>query len=216
MAFVANPLSLSIPPANFEAWLRDAGHLEALDKVAIDPPRASRSAFLSSIIGLVVNPFGNVTVEDLCRPPLRWTGEFWDCGNGLSESYGFPLSSAQWKLRMGDNVKKYMGNYIRLFGVILACFLYKLPYTLCGIILVVLMWEGIRMLLNHFKLGRDSLIHQVLVLLAKIVSALTMIYCKVAFAVCWAGIAGFVVMVIHSSLRKITTTSRGHNSRLSR
>ncbi|MCO5570451.1 hypothetical protein L7F22_024173 [Adiantum nelumboides] len=169
MAFVANPLSLSIPPATFEAWLRDGGHLEVLDKVAIDPPRSSSNAFISSVLGFAVNPFGNVTVEDLCRPPLPWTGEFWDCGHGLVESYGLPLSSGQWKLRMGENVKKYMGNYIRLFVLVLACFLYKLPLALCGLLSVLMLWEGIRLLLNHFNLDRSSFFYQVVVLFGKIV-----------------------------------------------
>eukprot|EP00250_Pteridium_aquilinum_P006983 c16790_g1_i1 orf=235-888(+) len=210
MAFVANPLSLSIPPATFEAWLRDSGHLEVLDKVAIDPPRSSRNAFLSSILGFAVNPFGNVSVEDLCRPPLAWTGEFWDCGHGLVDSYGWPLSSTQLKLRMRENVKRYMGNYLRLFVLILACFMYKMPFALCGLLSVFALWEGIRMLLNHFKLERESFFHQAAILFGKIVTAVAMIYCKVAFAVCWAGVFSFAVMVVHSSLRKITSSSNGY------
>ncbi|KAI5056516.1 hypothetical protein GOP47_0028334 [Adiantum capillus-veneris] len=111
---------------------------------------------------------------------------------------------------MGENVKKYMGNYIRLFVLVLACFLYKLPFALCGLLSVLALWEGIRMLLNHFNLDRNSFLHQVVVLFGKILSAVAMIYCKVAFAVCWAGIFSFGVMVVHSSLRKITSTSKGY------
>lgn len=209
MAFTANPLSLSIPPATFDAWLRESGHLEVLDKVAIDPPRSSSNALLSSILGFAVNPFSNVSVEDLCRPPLPWEGEFWDCGHGLVESYGWPLSSAQLKLRMGENVKRYMGNYLRLFVLILACFIYKMPLALCGLFSVLALWEGLRMFLNYFKLERESFFHQAAILFGKIATAIAMIYCKIAFAVCWAGIFSFAVMVVHSSLRKITPSPQG-------
>lgn len=209
MAFVANPLSLSIPPATFEAWLRDSGHLEVLDKCAVDPSRSSSGGILSSILGFAVNPFGNLTVEDLCRQPVPWTGEFWDCGHGLVESYGRPLTGTQLKLRMGENMKRYMGNYLRLFLLILACFIYKMPVTLCGIIFVLALWEGLRMVFKYFQLERDSFFYQSFLLFGKIVTAIAMIYCKVALAACWAGFFSFSVVVMHSSLRKITPSSKG-------
>ena len=124
MAFVANPLSLSIPPASFEAWLRENGHLEHLDKCAVvDQHRPSHRGIIPSILSFAVNPFGSLTVEDLNRRPAAWTGEFWDCGHGFRESYGLPISGTQLKLRMGENLKRYMGNYLRLSVLILACFM---------------------------------------------------------------------------------------------
>lgn len=204
MAFVANPLSLSIPPANFDAWLRDSGYLEILDECAIDPARSGRCGILSSIFSFVLNPFGNLTVEDLGRPPVPWTGEFWDCGRGLRESYGWPLCGTQLKLRMGENMKRYMGNYLRLFVVIFACFVYKMPITLLGIILVLALWDVIRMFSKSLKLESDSFFHQVLLLFGKIATVVVMIYCKVPLALCWAGLFSFAAVIVHSSLRRIT------------
>ena len=45
---------------------------------------------------------------------------------------------------------------------------YKMPLTLCGIFLVLALWEGIRMLLNYFKLEKESLFYQAFLLFGKI------------------------------------------------
>lgn len=204
MAFVANPLSLSIPPATFETWLRDSGYLEILDKCAIDPARSRGGGIVSSIFSFIVNPFGNLTVEDVCRQPVAWTGEFWDCGSGLSQSYGWPLSGTQLKLRMAENRKRYMGNYLRLFVFIFACFVYKMPVALLGIISVLVLWDTLRMLSRSLQLESDNFFHQCFLLFGKIATAVLMVYCKIAQAVCWAGLFSFAVVIIHGSLRKIT------------
>ncbi|KAF3676039.1 PRA1 family protein H [Capsicum annuum] len=41
MAFLANPLSLSVPESAFESWLRDTGYLEILDQRTTDLHRQS-------------------------------------------------------------------------------------------------------------------------------------------------------------------------------
>jgi hypothetical protein len=90
---------------------------------ALDQHRPSRSGFISSLSAFAVNPFEALTVDDLSRNPVPWTGHFWDSGHGFLESYGLPISGTQLKLRMGDNLKRYMGNYLRFSMVILACFM---------------------------------------------------------------------------------------------
>ena len=43
-----------------------------------------------------------------------------------------------------------------------------MPLTLCGIFLVLALWEGLRMLFNYFKLERESLFYQAFLLVGKI------------------------------------------------
>eukprot|EP01018_Ginkgo_biloba_P009961 Gb_19254 [translate_table: standard] len=201
MAFSVNPLSLSIPQGAFETWLRDSGYLEILDGCAVDNSVGGSTKFSSL---LTINPFGKLTTEDLCRDAVPWTGEFFDCGLGPGETYSWPTSVTQMKLRMEENLKRYTRNYIYLSLVILACFLYKMPMALLGLVLLLAFWDILRVLSNRWGLQKYPFFHQILILIAKFVTAIIMIYCKVALALCWAGIFSFTVMVLHSSFRKIT------------
>lgn len=209
MAFSPNPLSLSIPQGAFESWLRESGYLEVIDGGDIDRSAEEESGKFSSL--LAINPFGKLTTEDLGREAVSWTGEFFDCGLGPAQTYSWPSSITQMKLRMEENLKRYARNYLYLSLVILACFLYKMPVALLGMISVFAMWDMLRMCSNKWGLQQYSFLHQMLLMIARLVTALVMIYCNVALALCWAGIFSFIVLVAHSSLRKLTPQKQSAN-----
>lgn len=71
--------------------------------------------------------FWHSTVEDLLKKPVSWTAEFFDCGLGPGETYSWPRSIAQAKLRMEENLKRYMGNYLILIAIVFIIFLYVHP-----------------------------------------------------------------------------------------
>ncbi len=124
MAFERNPLSLSLPQAAFEKWLRDSGYLEILDRCVLDHARIAGQGSLAALSKVIkINPFVNLTVEDLLQKPVSWTGEFFDCGLGPWETFSWPRTITQVKLRMEENVKRYTGNYLILVLIIFLCFL---------------------------------------------------------------------------------------------
>lgn len=59
-----------------------------------------------------------LAVDDLLKKPVPWTGEFFDCGFGPGETYSWPRSIAQAKLRMDENIRRYTGNYVILVAVV--------------------------------------------------------------------------------------------------
>lgn len=130
MAFSANPLALSVPEAAFESWLRDTGYLELLDQRTSRPSSDSRSTthkgggFFSNIgtlISLVtLNPFSKLTAHDFSGETPSWTTSFIASFN----SYTFPSSSHQARLRVHENVRRYARNYASLFVLFFACSLY--------------------------------------------------------------------------------------------
>lgn len=151
MAFSANPLALSVPDSTFETWLRDSGYLEILDQRTTDLHRISTSSpttttttstptdppstttttttyFLTAVFNqigillslLTLNPFSKLTNEDFTGNTPTWTLGF----IGYSDSYSFPSSKSQARMRITENNKRYCRNYATLFIVFFACSLY--------------------------------------------------------------------------------------------
>lgn len=117
MAFSANPLSLSLPEGAFEAWIRESGYLERIDQGEIVDGGTGNNSWSINII----NPFGILTAEDFNRDAVPWTAEFW----GTLQAYSRPTSFIHLKLRMQENVRKYLRNYIYLSLFILASFFHN-------------------------------------------------------------------------------------------
>lgn len=67
---------------------------------------------------LIFSVFDCLAVEDLLKKPVPWTGEFFDCGFGPGETYSWPRSISQAKLRMDENIRRYIGNYIILVAIV--------------------------------------------------------------------------------------------------
>ena len=153
MAFSPNPLSLSVPDPAFESWLRDSGYLDLLDHrtsaAAAAPAPASSSSssaaaapssasddVVSSITGgffasllsrlvtvsslLAINPFSKLSADDFSGDTPPWTTGFF----GACDSYSFPASSQQARMRVHENIKRFARNYATLFIVFFACALY--------------------------------------------------------------------------------------------
>ncbi|KAG6557571.1 hypothetical protein Mapa_000847 [Marchantia paleacea] len=205
MSFSVNPLSLCLSQSTFEAWLRDSGHLEILDKCVMDQARTNGHGSISAFMkALKINPFKSLTLEDCCKSPVAWTGEFFDCGTGPRDTYTFPHSLTQAKLRMEENVKRYTGNYLVLALVILLCFLYKIPVALLGIMSIIALWDTIRVYINSRGLTQNSFRFRSLRVLGNIGTIFIMMYCRVAVALAWAGLTSLLVVLVHSMLRRIT------------
>lgn len=62
MAFVENPLSLSLPQAAFEKWLGENGYLETLDRCGLDQAiMAGHGSFAALSKAVKTNPFMSLT-----------------------------------------------------------------------------------------------------------------------------------------------------------
>ncbi|KAH6778438.1 hypothetical protein C2S51_009750, partial [Perilla frutescens var. frutescens] len=169
--FDPNPLSLSVPEPQFESWLRDSGYLEILDQRSTDlhrlstAPKPSNSAasaesattsissngafLLSQLFSriwtllslLTINPFSKLATNDFSGDTPPWTLAFF----GSSESYSFPSSPSQARLRVHENVKRFARNYTTLFVLFFACSLYpllrqtliRIAQCLAGVILFI-------------------------------------------------------------------------------
>ncbi|URD74776.1 PRA1 family [Musa troglodytarum] len=183
MAFASNPLSLSVSEPAFEAWLRDTGYLEILDDRAAsadhspsssssssvpDPPlRPRTSAPAAGRSGLAarafssmrtlaslftLNPFAKLTPEDLSGGTPSWTLEF----IGVAGSYSWPAGSAQARMRVQENVRRYVRNYALLSVIVFACTLYKMPVSLLGLIACLVLWEFVRFCSDKWQLEERS------------------------------------------------------------
>lgn len=139
MSFQSNPLSLSVPEPAFESWLRDSGYLEVLDQRTSAAPSLTTAvagdataipgidsggifALLFSYLGTLlslftINPFAKLTNDDFSRETASWTHSFVGC----CDSYSFPPSSTQARLRVQENIKRFARNYATLFVLIFAC-----------------------------------------------------------------------------------------------
>ncbi|CAM6101648.1 unnamed protein product [Calypogeia fissa] len=206
MTFQVNPLSLCLPQQAFETWLRESGQLEVLDKNALDQALLGGSESLSAVLikALKINPLRSLTIEDFCNSPVSWTGEFFDCGLGPRETYSYPRSLIQAKLRMEDNVKRYTGNYLVLALIIFLCFLYKMPLAFLGILSCLALWDTLRVYINSRGLRLDSFQCRCLQLFGNLATMFVLVYCKAAVAVTLAGLTSLLVVILHSALRRIT------------
>ena len=151
MVFSSNPLSLSVPEAAFESWLRDSGYIEVLDQrtstattttssfsggdgASITTATATATSFFFSLFSRIltflslftINPFSKLTTDDFSGQTPSWTAAF----VGSFNSYSFPSSSSQACLRVHENVKRYARNYASLFILFFACTLYVLLFFL--------------------------------------------------------------------------------------
>lgn len=154
MVFSSNPLALSVPDPAFESWLRKKGYLEILDQRTSDLHRISTASttttssslstttissncpiipniryglfisFFSYIKTFVsiftLNPLSKLTTDDFSGNTPSWTESFF----GSFNSYSFPSSTAQARLRAHENVKRFARNYASLFILFFACSLY--------------------------------------------------------------------------------------------
>lgn len=75
---------------------------------------------------LTLNPFAKLTSDDFSGDTPSWTLQF----VGSFDSYSFPSSPSQARLRVHENVKRHARNYASLFVLFFACSLYALSISI--------------------------------------------------------------------------------------
>ncbi|KAJ4976837.1 hypothetical protein NE237_001943 [Protea cynaroides] len=232
MVFSANPLSLSVPEAAFESWLRDSGYLEVLDErttsvdrsfftsdrdgsstsIATSPSSATNYSvfsFIFSYLGtffslFTLNPFAKLIADDFAGDAPSWTVGFFGC----FDSYSFPSSPSQAKMRVHENVKRYARNYATLAVIFFASALYQMPLALVGLLSCLALWDLFRFCSDKWGWERYSSIRQCLVRIAQCATAVILYYTHVQLALFCAIGVSYAVLILHASLRKLTTVKQ--------
>ncbi|KAL5564333.1 hypothetical protein UlMin_027497 [Ulmus minor] len=231
MVFSANPLSLSVPEPAFESWLRDSGYLEVLDQKTSELHRlssgatstststAASSSTTTTATGIVVslfsriltflsiftfNPFSKLSADDFSGQTPPWTTGF----VGSSDSYSFPSSPSQARLRVCENVKRYARNYASLFIVFFACSLYQMPIALVGLISSLALWDVFKFCSEKWGLDQYPIIRQCLIRVAQCVTAVILICSNVQMALFCALGVSYAGMVLHAAFRKLSPTKQ--------
>ncbi|CAH9116495.1 unnamed protein product [Cuscuta epithymum] len=235
MVFPANPLSLSVPEPEFENWLRDSGYLEVLDQRTSDLHRLSSTAstattpsssetasattpcpissgiflsffsFVRTLLSLLtLNPFSKLTSDDFSGETPCWTLNFF----GSCESYSFPSSPAQARLRVHENVKRYSRNYASLFVVFFACSLYQMPLALVGLLSCIALWDLFKYFGDKHGLEQHPIIKPILIGIAQCASVVILLFANVQIALLCALGVGYAVLILHASFRKLTPSKR--------
>ncbi|KAL8507631.1 hypothetical protein ACS0TY_018247 [Phlomoides rotata] len=231
MAFRPNPLSLSVPEPEFESWLRDSGYLEILDQRTTDlhrlsatpkpsnsaaaGPGAADSAISSNGVLLVsllfsriwtllslltFSPFSKLAAADFSGDTPPWTLAFF----GSLESYSFPSSPSQARLRVHENVKRFPRNYATLSALFFACSLYQLPMALFGLVSCLALWDAFKLSGDWWGLDRYPLTRQLLIRIAQCVALVVLFISNIALAIGYALAFSYAVMILHASIRKLT------------
>nr|XP_043625227.1 PRA1 family protein H [Erigeron canadensis] len=226
MAFSANPLALSVPDQTFETWLRDSGYLSILDQRTTDlhristststststptttpnpsPPITTTTFFLNQIGTLIslftINPFSKLTNDDFSGDTPPWTSGF----IGYSDSYSFPSSRAQARMRVTENNKRYCRNYATLFILFFACSLYQIPIALVGLVSSLALWDLFAHCGNRWGLDAYPVARECLLRLLQCATAVILFVCNVQLAVIYALGVSYAVMMLHASFRKLT------------
>ncbi|KNA04976.1 hypothetical protein SOVF_194660 [Spinacia oleracea] len=151
---------------------------------------------------LTLNPFAKLTSSDFSsQNSPSWTSSGF---LGSSDSYSFPSSSTQAKMRVHENVKRFAKNYATLLILFFACSLYQMPLALVGLVSCLAMWELFRFCDNRWALDRFSAIRPVVIRIAQFGVAVILFWANVQLAVfCTLGV-GYTAMMLHASFRKLT------------
>ncbi|XP_062168434.1 PRA1 family protein H [Alnus glutinosa] len=234
MVFSSNPLSLSVPEPAFESWLRDSGYLEVLDHRASSTATTSSdssaasatttttittstfnitSVLFSHVLTLLslftLNPFSKLTTLDFSAPTPSWTYGF----IGSCDSYSFPSTPAQARLRVHENVKRYARNYATLFVLIFSCTLYQMPLALVGLISCLALWDVFKFCSDRWGLDQYSVIRQCLVRIAQCVTAVILMYSNVQMALFCALSISYAGMILHAAFRKLAPAKQPSRGR---
>lgn len=195
----------------------------APDSAALETTRATNSAaaastatnssrptegFLHALFSLIwtllslftFNPFSKLKTDDFSGDTQPWTAAFF----GSSDSYSFPSSPAQVRLRVHENVKRFARNYALLFILLFACSLYQLPIALVGLISCLALWDAFKFAGDRWKLDGYPVLRELLIRIVQCVTAVIMLISNVQLAVFCAVGFSYAVMILHSSFRKLT------------
>ncbi|KAF7836696.1 PRA1 family protein H-like [Senna tora] len=232
MVFSSNPLALSVPEPAFESWLRDSGYLEVLDhrtSAAASTSSATSGFFLSFFSRLLtffslftLNPFAKLTAEDFAGDTPSWSHSF----IGFSDSYSFPSSPSQARLRVHENIKRYARNYAYLFILFFACTLYgfllwsicfimyQMPVPLFGLLSCLALWEVFKFCSDCWRLNEYPMTRLCLVRFAQCVTAVMLIFFNVQMALFCAISVSYAGMIMHAAFRKLTPVKQPSRARV--
>ncbi|CAL9017171.1 unnamed protein product [Prunus brigantina] len=227
MVFTSNPLSLSVPDPFFESWLRENGYPEIIDQhtstaittsttTTTDASSITNGFFISlfsricTLLSLfTINPFSKLTNEDLAAQTPPWTTIF----IGSSDSYSFPLSVSQARMRVQENVKRYARNYATLFVLFFACSLYQMPLALVGLISCLALWDVFKFCGERWGLDRYPIIRECLIRVAQCVAAVILICSNVQMALFYALGVSYAGMILHAGFRKLARAKQTPHGR---
>ncbi|KAJ8498108.1 hypothetical protein OPV22_008660 [Ensete ventricosum] len=148
-----------------------------------------------------LNPFAKLTPEDLSGGTPSWTLEF----IGGAGSYSWPAGSAQSRMRVQENVRRYARNYALLSVIVFACTLYKMPVSLLGLIACLVLWEFGRFCGDKWQLEeRSPGIRQAFIHIAQLATAVVLYMCNLQLAIACAVGVSYAVLIFHAFLRKLT------------
>ncbi|OVA00357.1 Prenylated rab acceptor PRA1 [Macleaya cordata] len=160
---------------------------------------------LTTIFSLItLNPFAKLTTDDFSGDTPSWTVGF----IGACDSYSFPSSSSQARLRVHENVKRYARNYATLFFLFFACSLYQMPVSLLGLISGLALWDLFRLCSDRWKLELYPTLRQSLVRFAQCATAVILYCSNVQIATFCAIAVSYAVMIMHASLRKLSPSKQ--------
>ncbi|XP_055802042.1 PRA1 family protein H [Solanum dulcamara] len=165
---------------------------------------------------LTLNPFAKLTSDDFSGDTPSWTLQF----VGSFDSYSFPSSPSQTRLRVHENVKRYARNYASLFVLFFACSLYQKLLALVGLISCLALWDVLKLCGDRWGLERRPVIKQSLIRTAQCATAVILFCTNVQMALFSALAVSYAVMILHASFRKLTpskqSTSKDGNRRILR
>lgn len=165
---------------------------------------------------LTLNPFAKLTSDDFSGDTPSWTLQF----VGSFDSYSFPSSPSQARLRVHENVKRYARNYASLFVLFFACSLYQKLLALVGLISCLALWDVLKLCGDRWGLVQRPVIKQSLIRIAQCATAVILFCTNVQMALFSALAVSYAVMILHASVRKLTpskqSTSKDGNRRILR
>lgn len=163
-----------------------------------------------------LNPFAKLTSDDFSGDTPSWTLQF----VGSFDSYSFPSSPSQARLRVHENVKRYARNYASLFVLFFACSLYQKLLALVGLISCLALWDVLKLCGDRWGLEQRPVIKQSLIRIAQCATAVILFCTNVQMALISAIAVSYTVMILHASFRKLTpskqSTSKDGNRRILR
>ncbi|KAI5662514.1 hypothetical protein M9H77_21837 [Catharanthus roseus] len=166
------------------------------------------SHFKTLVSIFTFNPFSKLTTNDFSGNTPSWTEAF----IGSLNSYSFPSSPAQARLRAHENVKRFARNYVSLFILFFACSLYQMPVALVGLLLSLALWDIFKYLGDQWGLDRYPVLRQTLVRVAQCATSVILFFSNVQVAIlCSLGVS-YAVLISHASLRKLTSTKQSAQS----
>ncbi|GAB2284491.1 hypothetical protein Dimus_018944 [Dionaea muscipula] len=165
-------------------------------------------SLVSSLVTLLslftINPFSKLAADDFSGQTPHWSTGFL----GSADSYSFPSSPVQGRMRVHENVKRYARNYATLFVLFFACTLYQMPLALLGLLSCLALWDFFRFCNDRWLRDQFPVMQQVLSRIAQCVGAIILLFSNVQMALFFTVAVSYAAMILHASFRKLTPSKQ--------